>query len=92
MASYDETLFQVANRFPYKRNWRYDTRFRLASREDTDGGELRRIKPSLILDYRYSKTMQLLFELGVEWRKYGGTSRSADSQQTTAALGYRWIF
>ncbi|WP_455204918.1 tetratricopeptide repeat protein, partial [Kaarinaea lacus] len=75
---YDEFSITLANRVPLQRKWRIDTRIRVSQREDDDGEELDKLKPSLKIDYRYSKRMDFILDFSIEWWKYGGTSDNED--------------
>lgn len=90
--SYDELSFSISNRLPLQNRWRFNTRLRTDLRQNSNGEELSRIRPSVKWDYLQGKSMFYEAELGVEMWRYGGDSNNPNYQQVFANLGYRWSF
>lgn len=91
-STYDEFSVTLANRVPLQQKWRIDTRIRASQREDDDGDELDKLKPSLKITYRHNKRMDFLFDFSMEWWKYGSTSNEPDYRRFFTNIGYRWLF
>lgn len=89
---YTETSFTVSNRLPLAREWRVDTRLYYSLREDDDGEQLDKIKPTVKFEYRYNKEIQFYFDADIEWWKYSGVTNNPDYRRISSSMGYRWSF
>ncbi len=90
--SYDEVSLSVSNRLPFRKDWKFDTRFRVDIRQNDSGEELTKYRPSIRMNYRRTRGMNFEMELGVELWRYGGETNNIDFQRTFANIGYRWNF
>ena len=93
-SSYNNYLLSLAARLPVA-SWRWDFTYRIDMREDVDGDKLVRNRPTIKLDYRLGKRMELQGQLGFEaWRYSGGQDgvTNPDYNRVTANIGYHWNF
>ncbi len=90
--SYDEVSLSVSNRLPFRKDWKFDTRFRVDMRQNDTGEDLTKYRPSIRMNYRRTRGMNFEMELGVELWRYGGETNNTDFQRTFANMGYRWNF
>lgn len=90
--SYDETSFYISNRLPIENYLKLDTRYRVDVRKNTAGENLVRQRPSIKVNYRYTRAMTFELETGVEFWHYSGTTNNPDYRRFFAIGGYNWNF
>ncbi len=103
-ANYDNYLLSVAVRLPVQA-WRWDLTYRIDTREEKDGPTLTRNRPTVKLDYKVGKDMELQFQVGMEMWRYAKGNTKSDPTATSppdvsdenhnrynANVGYHWNF
>lgn len=89
---YDETQFSISNRIPLESKLRIQTRLFLAERDNENGEILKRIRPSVNLNYRSQHSVNYLGEISYEWWNYSGDTVNNDYQRLFINIGYQWLF
>jgi hypothetical protein len=90
--TYDNTAFTFQNRAPFGTGWQFGSRLRVDLRSDTNGQELQRLRPSVTLNYRWKRSLNIDAEVGVEVSDYSGETNNQDTKRTFGNIGYRWMF
>jgi len=89
--AFDALSVSLINRTPI-RKWRLDTALRWYRQDNADGTALKRLTPSIKLDYRWKPNLAFELELGEERTSSSGPSADEESVRDYVTLGYRWDF
>ena len=89
---YDETQFSISHRIPLESKLRIQTRLFLSERDNDSGETLKRIRPSVNLNYRSRHSVNYFTEISYEWWSYGGNTVNNDYERLFINLGYQWLF
>jgi hypothetical protein len=80
----------------FKQKWRMDEALQLFHQSSSDGTRQTQIRPSLTLNYRFTDTMNVSAEAGLEQYHTSNSAANATSDDKTRRkyfyFGYRWDF
>jgi tetratricopeptide (TPR) repeat protein len=77
---------------PFRQNWRLDMLLLLYSQTDSAGTHQTQIRPSLKLSYRWSDSINLEGEGGIEQTHITSATQDDNTRRKYFYLGYRWDF
>ncbi|MEZ5557950.1 MAG: hypothetical protein R3E86_05310 [Pseudomonadales bacterium] len=81
------------NRFGLWEDWLLYPRMSVDQREYLDSGQTQlRVRPSLRLDFRHSRSLRFEFEVGYEWMQRELANQDIDMQGLFLRAGYRALF
>ncbi|MCI0505669.1 MAG: hypothetical protein L0Z73_06110 [Gammaproteobacteria bacterium] len=90
--TYDETQFAISHRIPLESKLRIQTRLFAAERDNDSGEILKRLRPSLNLNYNSRHSINYLAEFSYEWWDYSGVTVNSDYERFFVNIGYQWLF
>lgn len=91
---YNEVTYSAAYRRPFGTQWRTNLQVQVRDRNNTNSDDLVKIIPSLKVDNRVGKDVQLYLETSIEiWRFKGNDPTGApDAKSYNVYFGYNWNF
>lgn len=92
--NYNEWTYSGAYRRPFGTEWRTNLQLQIRDRDNVRGDDLLKIIPSLKVDNRVGKDLQLYLETSLEiWRFRGDDPNGQpDAKSYNAYFGYNWNF